>query len=41
VDLLHQDRETWEMLVRAQRAHFEKAVAELDYVRIIGARLDG
>jgi hypothetical protein len=41
VDLLSRDRDLWTALVKAQRAHFEKAVGDLSYMRRISERLDG
>lgn len=41
VDVLNEDRDTWTALVKAQRAHFDKAVTELTYMEKISERLDG
>lgn len=39
VDMVHQDRETWEWVVKMQREHFERAVAELRWLKLIEKRL--
>lgn len=39
VEMVHQDVQTWRWVVELQRAHFEKACAELTYLKLIETRL--
>lgn len=39
VDALSQDQLTWQHLVREQRAHFDRALADLEYIKLIEDRL--
>ena len=41
VEYLNQHRDAWLWLVRAQRAHYDMAVAEARHLRLIDERIDG
>lgn len=39
VDMVDRDVKTWEWVIHAQRAHFNRACADLNYLKLIEARL--